>query len=117
MNCQNCKAWCCKSEDIFELNAKPLDYKDCPNLVDGRCVIYEQRPIECRLFPWDVAEVDGKPYLIRWYVCDHDEMKEEQALEILKANPEWIQRCLYHRKLQGFLNKYKKMKFAVIKEL
>jgi hypothetical protein len=31
---------------------------------DGKCDIYPVRPLDCRLFPWDIAEEDGRLVLI-----------------------------------------------------
>ena len=41
----------------------------CPFLMeDGLCMIHESKPVDCRLFPFDVIKVDGEFYWIIWKI-------------------------------------------------
>ena len=41
----------------------------CPFLMeDGLCMIHENKPVDCRLFPFDVIKVDGKLHWIIWKI-------------------------------------------------
>lgn len=50
--------------------------KGCVFFVNNKCSIYDRRPIDCRLFPFDFKEIDGEYWLI--YYND---------IEICKALP------------------------------
>ena len=42
--------------------------KDCPNFIDDRCAMYEDRPMECRLYPHSVQDIDLIAGGVRAYV-------------------------------------------------
>jgi Fe-S-cluster containining protein len=42
--------------------------KDCPNFINESCSIYEDRPMECRLYPHSVQDIDLIDGKVRAYV-------------------------------------------------
>lgn len=36
----------------------------CNYFVDGKCSIYNIRPYDCRLFPYDIKKIDGEYFLV-----------------------------------------------------
>lgn len=44
--------------------------KGCIFFVNNKCSIYENRPIDCRLFPFDFKEIDGEYWLIYYNGID-----------------------------------------------
>lgn len=56
----------------------------CPFLrEDSLCTIHESKPVDCRLFPFDVIKVDGELYWIVWnFDClvSKDEARFEEYL-------------------------------------
>jgi len=68
--------------------------KDCPNFIDDRCAIYEDRPMECRLYPHSVQDIDLISGGVRAYVhagtrmCPHKSelmAPEPQVLEMVRG--------------------------------
>lgn len=46
------------------------DSKGCIFFIDKKCSIYEHRPIDCRLFPFDFKEINGEYWLIYYNNSD-----------------------------------------------
>jgi len=44
--------------------------KGCIFFVNNQCSIYNNRPIDCRLFPFDFKEIDGEYWLIYYNSID-----------------------------------------------
>lgn len=78
-HCTACQTWCCKGENPYatkkELAVLGLDRigtnpnGTCELLQDGKCSRYEERPFECRVFPFDILELDGKLTWVLWNAC------------------------------------------------
>lgn len=78
-DCLACGSWCCRGERPFcsreeaaRLGVKAIDCReggDCVFLQDGKCSRYEDRPLECRIFPLDVLAVDGVLTWVLWGLC------------------------------------------------
>jgi|GEM_PF-1244872 len=44
----------------------------CPFLMrDGLCMIHESKPVDCRLFPFDIVKTDGEFFWIVWKLDCH----------------------------------------------
>lgn len=59
----------------------------CPFYKNG-CSIYDIRPSDCRLFPYDLKEIDGKYYLIQYDLpCGSKNVNEnvEDIIDVLKT--------------------------------
>lgn len=59
----------------------------CPFYDDG-CTIYDIRPSDCRLFPYDLKEIDGEYYLIKYDLpCGSIEVNEsvDEVIDVLKT--------------------------------
>lgn len=85
--CPDCKGQCCKlpwiTDDecslvrLFPTEVKTLDgtrffldEKRCKFLgEDERCAIYPQRPLDCRLYPLDIIEEEGRYYWCLFTDC------------------------------------------------
>lgn len=93
--CHECRGQCCHmpwlSKDEFHLADKfPdsinligdtaffLDHDRCTFLdKQGKCKIYDIRPLDCRLFPLDIIEEDGEYYWCVFTTCPNwQKMKE-----------------------------------------
>jgi Fe-S-cluster containining protein len=93
--CINCKdVPCCKEKKIFyklfltkqEKNNFPEINKTYPcKFLNSKslCEIHDQRPIDCRLFPFDIAKIDNKFYWIYWKTnCSVIKKGTKKELEI-----------------------------------
>ena len=59
----------------------------CPFYNQG-CTIYDIRPSDCRLFPYDLKEIDGKYFLIKYDMpCGSKNVDEniDGVVEVLKT--------------------------------
>lgn len=93
--CHDCRGQCChmpwlakdelhladKFPDSINLigdTAFFLDHDRCTFLdTQGRCKIYDIRPLDCRLFPLDIIEKDGEYYWCVFTTCPNwQKMKE-----------------------------------------
>ena len=66
-------------------------YKDC------KCTIYDVRPIDCRIFPYDIKlEKDGNYYLI-YYLTNNCEVRniDINDLKLVSYNTRLFLRLLY----------------------
>jgi hypothetical protein len=78
--CLPCKNWCCRCENPFASGAelKKLKIEKISSKEDGSCVFldrsnacvkYALRPFECRIFPFDILEIDGRLAWVVWENC------------------------------------------------
>jgi Fe-S-cluster containining protein len=52
--------------------------ENCKYAKGNRCDIYEDRPLDCRLFPLDIIEEDGKYWWCVFTICPkHKEIREK----------------------------------------
>lgn len=101
--CLSCSDKCCNWDVVYPLfvtqeemdlirslypkEAKSLNkVRPCPFLrEDGLCMIHPIKPIDCRLFPFDIAEIDGKLFWIVWQfncpILDEEDRFEEYLRE------------------------------------
>lgn len=90
--CINCKENCCKQKKIaytlFLTDKEKKKFKDindtfpCKFLNDrGLCKIHSQRPIDCRLFPFDIVEIK-KEFFWVYYQTNCPIIRNKQDLEL-----------------------------------
>lgn len=132
--CIPCGSWCCHNENPFasenellQLHVTKINTKEDGSCVflnkSGRCEVYANRPLECRIFPFDVQEMNGTLFWVVWDVCpatpqlDYNKMIEFFETDLSK---QWTLGYIkdyvaYHRLNQP--EKYSKRSFRIIKEL
>ena len=84
----------------------------CPFYNNG-CSIYDIRPSDCRLFPYDLKEINTKYYLIKYDLpCGSKYVKEDvdQVVEVLKT----IIKTYTDKKIEERVNK---LNYTIIKEI
>jgi len=84
----------------------------CP-FYKNECTIYDIRPADCRLFPYDLKEIDGKYYLIQYDLpCGSKNVSEnvDEIVEVLKT----IITTYTDKKIEEKVNN---LQFNVIKEI
>jgi Fe-S-cluster containining protein len=132
--CIPCRNWCCYNEAPFASNAEldALRIKRIRTRTDGSCVflddsfkcsIYSHRPFECRIFPFDIKEINGKLHWIVWQVCPAAiHLDYEKFIRFYEANlpAKWTLRYImqyvdYHKSNEP--KKYSEKQFTVIREL
>jgi len=132
--CNPCKSWCCHNENPFasksELDKlkveKIITKKDgsCIFLDDsGKCGSYQDRPIECRIFPMDIQKINGKLVWVVWDRCpatrelDCDKMVDLFEKTFSREFAEgYIRKYVeYHKSNQP--EKYSDIGFRVIREV
>ena len=67
-------------KDVKEINgvAFILDETRCKCAIDDRCTLYNDRPLDCRLFPLDIIEVNGEYWWCIFTTCPkHDSIKKK----------------------------------------
>lgn len=79
----------------------------CPLLKDKRCSIYERRPLECRLNPVSIYEIDGKLYWILYTECPVVQRRKNLLMKKLKG-------CL--KKINPFVDEEIREEFRRISE-
>ncbi len=103
--CLSCKEKCCDSEIVFPLFVTENEYErltclypdaigqfnksvPCPFLKENKlCIVHDTKPIDCKLFPFDIIMVDQKFYwIIREINCPIAKDKEgfEKYLSIFE---------------------------------
>lgn len=100
-NCLNCKSDCCEHKIAFPLYLTPeekkqfpklanqLRSKNCPFLNNKKlCGIHTNRPLDCRLFPFDVYKINGKFFWMVWKIdCAISKQENfEPYLQNLESN-------------------------------
>lgn len=55
-----------------------MDFTACKYAKENRCHLYEDRPLDCRLFPLDIIEENGKYWWCIFTICSkHKEIREK----------------------------------------
>lgn len=102
------------SDNLFRLK---LSDNDCIFFKNGKCSIYGARPLDCKLFPFDIIKHDLKYYLIIYKLrCINDEQYAQnfELLDSLIKNVKpWIEDYTDDRNY----TKMKELKYRVIKEI
>lgn len=68
-------------KDLYQMKRMPAD-NSCYFYRDNKCIIYNIRPIDCRIFPYDIKiETDGNYYLV-YYKPDKCKILDEDISNI-----------------------------------
>lgn len=61
-----------KTNNLYQMKRKDGDpKKECIFFQNSRCSIYNNRPVDCRMFPFDFKEIDGEYWVIYYNkVCN-----------------------------------------------
>lgn len=105
--------------DVHDTNLFTLKIKntDCIFFKNGKCCIYDIRPLDCRLYPFDIIKQNDKYYLILYKLScfqEKDLLKNLDEIDLLveKVKP-WIQTFTN----EICFTKMQKMKYSIIKEI
>lgn len=97
-------------------NLKTIEGK-CIFLKNGKCSIYQNRPIDCKLFPFDIIKQNSNYYLILYLLnCyDYSNIQEEMSNldNLINSIIPWIEKFTDERNY----TKMKKLKYKIIKEI
>lgn len=90
---------------------------ECIFLKNGRCQVYNYRPLDCKLYPFDIIKKDLKYYLVLYQlgcIKDYTVVDNFDCLDYLieKVKP-WIIQYTDDRNY----TKMKRLKYTVIKEI
>ena len=59
--------------------------KECVFLKNNKCSIYEKRPVDCIMFPFDIRKIKGEFFWIVWEFCKTPENIENHLSEFEKT--------------------------------
>lgn len=130
--CKPCLS-CCKNENIFLSDIEKIifnkfkknidqDSDSCHNLLDdGKCLIHNARPLECKIFPLDLKKINNKINWILWNYCPvtsinkmsfyQDEIEKYEKI----LTYDWINNYIKHHEIYE-PKKYSNMSFQILKE-
>ena len=97
------------TETVFNIVAKDAI---CPFYNNG-CVIYDIRPSDCKLFPYDLKEINGKYYLIKYDLPCGSIKVDENVDDIIKDLIPIID-IYVDKKIEEKVNK---LKYKIVKEI
>jgi len=125
-HCQPCLA-CCKNENIFlsdyekQFFGTKTQGENCHNLMDdGRCSIHSVRPVECRIFPLDLKNINGKIKWVLWNSCpatsaaSNKFYEQEILFHESYLTDEWVQSYVNHHE-KNEPEKYSNMNFTIMR--
>ena len=132
--CIPCNAWCCKGENPYASKSElaKLHVNRISQIKDRRCIFlrenntcsqYLKRPLECRIFPYDIKRINGNLSWVVWTKCKaesymvHDNFLKEFERDLPKR---WslnyvISYVCYHKDHQP--DKYSKLKYKILRPL
>lgn len=101
-----------RDNDVFNLKTND---NHCIFFINNHCTIYDERPNDCKLYPFDIMEMDNKYYLILYKLdcIDIEKYKMINVDSILNKIKPWIKdytNIEYNRKLRNF-------DYIIIKEI
>ena len=122
--CISCNTGCCHNED------KTIPENDCiRQLTEGTSTeemninSYDRRPLECRLFPFDIKEINEKMFWIKWDQCNATpELNYENFMDFFerqfsrKLSIDYIKQYVENNKTIK-PEKYSKDNFIIIREV
>ena len=100
-------------ENLFKLKVKN---NKCIFLNNGKCTIYNYRPIDCKLYPFDIIKKDSKYYLILYSLnCIENKIEYETKSinSLIDSLYPWIDDFTDERNY----TKMKTLKYKIIKEI
>lgn len=100
--CYNCNTGCChqpwflKEEQVVLMNMLRKKYGDdtgfakffessdvCRYFVDNKCQIYNERPLDCRIFPLDLIEEDDEYWWVILKNCSKYDKISEKLIPLI----------------------------------
>lgn len=89
----------------------------CIFLKNGKCSIYQNRPTDCKLFPFDIIKQNSKYYLILYSLNCYDNSNIQEDMsnldDLINSIIPWIEKFTDERNY----TKMKKLKYQIIKEI
>lgn len=113
--CRDCRGQCCQmpwlAQEEHRLAGKfpeatvfigdtafLRDHERCVFLSgDGKCKIYEMRPLDCRLFPLDIIEENGEYFWCVFTVCPNWQKMAELLRPLIPALEKRISHSLWQQ--------------------
>ena len=132
--CKKCGELCCyeeniygSSEELVTLGVKKITRQPngaCMFLKNGVCSVYSQRPLECRIFPFDIELTGNKFMWILWEICPvHTLLSIDKSIpyfenELLTQYPEeYLYKYVDHHKTTSPGSKYENCTYRVLKQV
>jgi len=132
LECGPCNNACCHSENIYAdsdellklgvVEITNLDDGRCRFLRDGFCSVFDSRPLECRLFPFDIKLIAGKTTWIIWDCLatpriDVDKFLDHFEYDLLpKHGPHYVKCYLSHHDFNE-PPQYRYMNHRILREI
>jgi len=101
-------------DNLYKLR---LNNNECIFLKSGRCSIYTHRPLDCRLFPFDIIKKDSKYYLILYKLDCFEGYKVVDNFDYLDDLIEKMKPWIIDYTDDRISEKMKSLKYKVIKEI
>ena len=60
-----------------------IDFISCKYTKENRCHLYQNRPLDCRLFPLDIIEEDGEYWWCIFTICPRHQMIREKLIPLI----------------------------------
>ena len=67
-----------------------MDFTSCKFAKEKRCQLYENRPLDCRLFPLDIIEDEGEYWWCMFTTCPQHERIREKLVPLIPKLEETI---------------------------
>lgn len=101
-------------KNLFSLK---LNGKNCIFYIDSKCSIYNNRPIDCRLYPFDIIKIEKKYYLILYLLeCINYESFLHEKIDVealINDVIPWIDEFTDEKNFTKMKNK----KYRIIREI
>lgn len=94
-----------------------LNNDECVFLKNGRCQVYNHRPLDCRLFPFDILKKDTKYYLVLYQLGCIEEYTVVDNFDCLDNLIEKVKPWIIDYTDDRNYTKMKKLEYKVIKEI
>lgn len=138
--CGDCSGQCCEmpwlTKEEFRLadqfpdaikfvgeTAFLLNHDKCPFLDrNGKCKIYEMRPLDCRLFPLDIIEENGEYFWCVFTICPNWRKMKELFEPLIPALEKRIGKSLWQQFIKQIAATkeeylpYKNRQYVIIKK-
>ncbi|PJE81685.1 hypothetical protein COU58_01205 [Candidatus Pacearchaeota archaeon CG10_big_fil_rev_8_21_14_0_10_32_42] len=99
-----------------------MDTESCRYAKENRCTLYEDRPLDCRLFPLDIIKEDEKYWWVIFTICPQHEIIRDKLIPLIPKLESMISKDIFEQyKNQITLTKkmylpYKLKKYEKIKK-
>ena len=111
-----------KSDDFYDvvddnLYKIRLNNNECIFLKNGRCQVYDYRPLDCKLYPFDIIKKNSKYYLVLYQLGCIEEYTVVDNFDCLNDLVEKIKPWIIDYTDDRNYTKMKRLKYKVIKEI